>query len=199
MLGDQATLPMMAPDGFTGYPALQQLPQAEGLYLSFTGLTVDQLKAAGGSAAKLLDAYKAEYGPELTSSFALYGVAATQVILAAIEKSDGTRKSVTDAVFTGEGITIPADKSLDRQGGQDRPDDRGHHVPGHLDPADEGWQGDVPEGPAGRLRQGRIRVATRGQVPVQHPPPGLGVGPCPNRCGPLTSSQPSSPSVRPFQ
>ena len=112
VLGDQATLPMMAPDGFTGYPALQQLPQAEGLYLSFTGLTVDQLKAAGGSAAKLLDAYKAEYGSELTSSFALYGVAATQVILAAIEKSDGTRKSVTDAVFTGEGVAIPADKSL---------------------------------------------------------------------------------------
>ncbi len=36
----------------------------------------------------------------------------TQVILAAIEKSDGTRKSVTDAVFSGEGITIPADNSL---------------------------------------------------------------------------------------
>ncbi|WP_088319966.1 branched-chain amino acid ABC transporter substrate-binding protein [Kineosporia sp. R_H_3] len=112
VLGDNATLPMMAPDGFTGYPELQKLPQAEGLYLSFTGLTVDQLKAGGGAAAKLLDDYKAKYGKDLTSSFALYGVAATQVILAAIEKSDGTRKSVNDAVFTGEGITIPADKSL---------------------------------------------------------------------------------------
>ncbi|MFZ0158304.1 MAG: branched-chain amino acid ABC transporter substrate-binding protein [Kineosporiaceae bacterium] len=112
VMGDNKTVPLMAPDGFTGYPELQKLAQAEGLYLSFTGLTVDQLKAAGGSAAKLLDAYKAEYGKELTSSFALYGVTATQVILAAIEKSDGTRKGVTDAVFTGEGITIPADKSL---------------------------------------------------------------------------------------
>ncbi|MBI4942202.1 MAG: branched-chain amino acid ABC transporter substrate-binding protein [Actinobacteria bacterium] len=112
VLGDNATLPMMAPDGFTGYPELQKLPQAEGLYLSFTGLTVDQLKAGGGAAAKLLEDYKAKYGKDLTSSFALYGVAATQVILAAIEKSDGTRKSVNDAVFTGEGITIPADKSL---------------------------------------------------------------------------------------
>ena len=37
---------------------------------------------------------------------------ATQVILAGIEKSDGTRKGVTDAVFTGDGVTIPADKSL---------------------------------------------------------------------------------------
>ena len=34
---------------------------------------------------------------------------ALQVILAAIEKSDGTRKGVTDQVFSGAGITIPAD------------------------------------------------------------------------------------------
>ncbi|WP_088281400.1 branched-chain amino acid ABC transporter substrate-binding protein [Kineosporia sp. A_224] len=112
VLGDNATVPMMAPDGFTGYPELQKLPQAEGLYLSFTGLTVDQLKAGGGAAAKLLADYKTKYGKDLTSSFALYGVAATQVILAAIEKSDGTRKSVTEAVLSGDGITIPADKSV---------------------------------------------------------------------------------------
>ena len=35
-----------------------------------------------------------------------------QVILAAIEKSDGTRKGVTEAVLSGEGITIPADQSV---------------------------------------------------------------------------------------
>jgi branched-chain amino acid transport system substrate-binding protein len=112
VLGDQKTVPMMAPDGFTGYPELQKLPEGEGLYLSFTGLTVDQLKAAGGAAAKLLEAYKAKYGADLTTSFALYGVAATQVIVAAIAKSDGTRKSVTDAVLSGDGITIPAETSV---------------------------------------------------------------------------------------
>ena len=112
VLGDQKTMPMMAPDGFTGYPELQKMPEAEGLYLSFTGLTVDQLKAAGGTAAKLLADYKTKYGKELTSSFALYGVTAFQVILQAIEKSDGTRKGITDQVFGGSGIVIPADKSL---------------------------------------------------------------------------------------
>jgi branched-chain amino acid transport system substrate-binding protein len=112
VLGDQKTTPMMAPDGFTGYPDLQKLPEAEGLYLSFTGLTVDQLKQAGGTAAKLLESYKAKYGKDLTSSFALYGVTAFQVILQAIEKSDGTRKSVTDQVLAGSGVVIPADKSL---------------------------------------------------------------------------------------
>src|SRR5207253_1324743 len=57
---------------------------------------------------KLLDAYKAKYGADPRTNYALYGVAAVQVILAAIEKSDGTRKGVTDAVFSGAGITIPA-------------------------------------------------------------------------------------------
>jgi branched-chain amino acid transport system substrate-binding protein len=112
VLGDNTGVKLMAPDGFTGYPALQKLPQGEGLYLSFTGLTVDQLKVAGGSAAKLLTDYKAKYNSELATSFALYGVAAVQVLLAAIEKSDGTRKGVLDQVFSGAGVTIPADKAV---------------------------------------------------------------------------------------
>jgi branched-chain amino acid transport system substrate-binding protein len=112
VLGDNATgVKLMAPDGFTGYPELQKLPQGEGLYLSFTGLPVEQLKAAGGAAAKFLDDYKAKYGSEPTS-FAMYGVAAMQVIMAAIEKSDGTRAGVTNAVFSGDGITIAADKAI---------------------------------------------------------------------------------------
>lgn len=111
VLGDNTKVKLMAPDGFTGYPALQQLPQGEGTYLTFAGLSTDQLVAAGGAAKQLLDAYQAKYGAEPATSYALYGVAATQVILAAIEKSDGTRKGVRDAVFEGEGITIPAEES----------------------------------------------------------------------------------------
>ena len=111
VLGDNEAVKIIAPDGFTGYPELQKLPQGQGMYLSFAGLSNDQLRAAGGAAAKLLDDYKAKYGADPSTSFALYGVAAVQVILAAIEKSDGTRASVTNAVFSGEGITIPADKS----------------------------------------------------------------------------------------
>ena len=111
VLGDNTAVKMIAPDGFTGYPELQKLPQGQGMYLSFAGLSNDQLRAAGGAAAKLLDDYKAKYGADPSTSFALYGVAATQVILAAIEASDGTRAGVTNAVFSGAGITIPADKS----------------------------------------------------------------------------------------
>jgi branched-chain amino acid transport system substrate-binding protein len=59
-----------------------------------------------------VNAYKEKYGEDPVGSYPLYGVAAMQVILEAIAKSDGTRKGITDAVFSGEGITIPADKSV---------------------------------------------------------------------------------------
>ena len=42
----------------------------------------------------------------------LYGVQALQMILAAIEKSDGTRRGVRDQVFAGAGITIAADRAI---------------------------------------------------------------------------------------
>ena len=112
VLGKPTEFVMMAPDGFTGYPDLQALPEAEGLLLSFTGLSQASIVAAGGSAAEFVEAYKAKYGAAPVGSFSIYGGAALQVILAAIEKSDGTRKSITEAVFSGEGITIPADKSV---------------------------------------------------------------------------------------
>ena len=111
VMGDNTAVKLMGPDGFTGYPELNKLPEGQGMYLSFPGLTNQDLRAQGGAAAKLLDAYKAKYGSDPASSYALYGVAAVQVILDAIAKSDGTRKSVTDQVFSGSGITIPADVS----------------------------------------------------------------------------------------
>jgi len=98
---------LIGPDGFTGYEDFQKLPQGEGTYLTFAGLDASQLKAAGGKGSKLLEDYKAKYNKEPASSYVLYGVQALQVILAAIEKSDGTRKSVNEQVFK-TGISISA-------------------------------------------------------------------------------------------
>jgi len=112
VLGDNTKVKMLGPDGFTGYPALDKQPESQGMYLSFAGLSTDQLRALGGAGAKFLDAYKAQYGTDPPTNYALYGVAAVQVILAAIAQSDGTRKGVRDAVFEGAGITIPADQSM---------------------------------------------------------------------------------------
>jgi branched-chain amino acid transport system substrate-binding protein len=112
VLGDNKTVKTMVPDGFTGYPDFQKQPEAQGVYLTFAGLDQSTLVAEGGAGAKLVEAYKKKYGQEPASSYALYGVAAVQVILDAIAKSDGTRKSITEAVFSGDGITIPASESV---------------------------------------------------------------------------------------
>ncbi len=111
VLGDNDKVKVIAPDGFTGFPDLNKTPQAQGMYLTFAGLSIDQLLAAGGPGAKLVDAYKKQYGQAPSSNYALYGVAALQVILKAIEASDGTRKGVNDQVFT-KGITVPASESV---------------------------------------------------------------------------------------
>ena len=103
---------LFAPDGFTGYPDMLKLPESQGMYLTFAGLTYDELAKAGGAGVKLIDAYRQKYGKNPEGSYPLYGVAATQVILAAIAESDGTRKGVTEAVLSGDSVTIPADQSV---------------------------------------------------------------------------------------
>jgi branched-chain amino acid transport system substrate-binding protein len=111
VLGNNTVVKFMGPDGFTGYPQLNALPEAEGMYLSFAGLTSDLLPK-GGAGSKFLASYKKAYGKAPIGAYPIYGVAAVQVILAAIAKSNGTRKSVTLAVFSGAGITIPAGQSV---------------------------------------------------------------------------------------
>jgi branched-chain amino acid transport system substrate-binding protein len=113
VLGDNKTVPMMVPDGFTGYPDEDKLPQSQGEYLTFAGLSSDVLSKVKGPGADLLAAFKAKYGHPPAGSYPLYGVAAVQVILAAIAKSDGTRKSITSQVLgSGAGITIPQSQSV---------------------------------------------------------------------------------------
>ncbi len=111
VLGNNQGVKLMGPDGFAGYADLQALAQGEGMYLTFAGLSADQLVNAGGQTRDLLDAYAEEYPDAAITSYSLYGVAALQVILAAVASSDGTREGVRKAIFSGEGITIPAEDS----------------------------------------------------------------------------------------
>jgi branched-chain amino acid transport system substrate-binding protein len=112
VLGDNKKVKLIGPDGFTGYPDFDKLAEGEGTYLTFAGLDQSQLESAGGKGASLLNSYKQKYGSAPPSSYVLYGVQALQVILKAIESSDGTRKGVNDAVFGGSGIDIPAADSM---------------------------------------------------------------------------------------
>ncbi len=108
VLGDNTVVKLMAPDGFTGYPDFLALTEADGTYLSFTGLSID-LFPKGGAAEKFQKAYLKEYGKAPTSSFSVYGGAAMQAILDAISRSDGTRKSVFEKMKT---VNVPAKKSV---------------------------------------------------------------------------------------
>ncbi len=101
---------LIGPDGFTGYPEVQKLAEAQGMYLTFAGLPTDVLAQAGGEAQKFQTDFKAEYGHAPASNYAVYGAAAMQLILKAIAASDGTRKGVRDAAFSG--ITIDAASSV---------------------------------------------------------------------------------------
>lgn len=107
-LGDNTKVKFMMPDGFTGYPDFLALPEAEGTYLSFTGLTIDQFPK-GGAAESFQKAYQKEYKEAPTSSFSVYGAAAAQVILDAVARSNGTRKDVFQKMKT---VDIPAAKSV---------------------------------------------------------------------------------------
>lgn len=111
ILGDNQKVKVITPDGFVGYPDFLKQTESNGVYQTFPGLGLSDL-AKSPITGKFLADYKAKYGKDPDSPYALYGVQAVQVILAAIEKSDGTRKSVTSQVFSGAGITIPADKAI---------------------------------------------------------------------------------------
>lgn len=112
VLGDNTKVKFMAPDGWTGYPQFLSQSVSAGVYLSFAGLSLQPLEQAGGAGAKFIQAYKAKYNADPVGAYPLYGVAAIQSILQAIANSDGTRKGVRNAVFTGSGIDIPAAQSV---------------------------------------------------------------------------------------
>jgi len=116
VLGDNTVFPSMAPDGFSGYPVLRDMPEAEGLWMTFAGKSLDGIKKDGGKAGAFIEAYTAKYGHEPNSSYAVYGGVAMQVIMKAIAASDGTRKGVLDAVFSGEQICLTAEESVSGMG-----------------------------------------------------------------------------------
>ena len=110
-LGDNEAVKLLVPDGFVGYPDFTALPQAAGAYLTYPGLPTATVTAQSSVAAKFLADFEARYGHAPRgdyTGYALYAVQALQIVLAAIERSDGSRQSVRDAVFTGTGIVVPA-------------------------------------------------------------------------------------------
>jgi branched-chain amino acid transport system substrate-binding protein len=105
ILGDNTGSPdsgvmLFLPDGFTTDSVFKRseggTPNARGAYFSVAGVGIDQYK---GAALEFIDGFKATLGGKAVDPYAILGAQAAQVMLGAIEKSDGTRASVIDEVF----------------------------------------------------------------------------------------------------
>ncbi len=112
VLGDNRAVRLLAPYDFLGSPGAAALPEAQGAAVPGMGWSLDQLVRVSPEAAALVQSYRTRYGEAPASAESLYAVAALQVVLAAIEGSDGTRAGVTDQIFGGRGITIPKEISV---------------------------------------------------------------------------------------
>ena len=100
VLGDNTKVKLMLPDGFTTDAIFDRAeggtPNAKGAYFSVAGVGIDKYT---GAAKTFIDGFKSQLGGKPVDPYAILGAQAAQVLLNAIEKSDGTRSSVIDNVF----------------------------------------------------------------------------------------------------
>ena len=100
MLGDNKKVLLMLPDGFTTDAVFQRseggTPNANGAFFSVAGVGIDKYK---GAALKFIDGFKGELNGKPVDPYAILGAQAGQVLLDAIERSDGSRSSVIEEVF----------------------------------------------------------------------------------------------------
>ena len=89
---------LLVTDGFTPVPLFvkQAGPAARDVYMSLTGLVTEHLPAAGAGFAERFA--RTQAGKPVEPS-AIYAAQATIVLLDAIARSDGTRRSVVDELF----------------------------------------------------------------------------------------------------
>ena len=147
---NNGTVKLIAPDGFTGYPTVQELAEAQGMYITFAGLPARRWSRPVAPAPSSSNDFKAKYGHDPASAYAIYGAAAMQFILAAIAESDGTRKGVRDAAFSRQDHH-PRRGVGHRQGDQHRPETGDVTVRDMSIQLMTGQRGDLPQGLAGRL------------------------------------------------
>jgi branched-chain amino acid transport system substrate-binding protein len=99
VLGNNTKVKLLAPDGFaqTSTITLSGANNAEGMYMSASTLPTSQLKGPG---KKFLSGFKkAQKISGDLQPYAIYAAQAAEVVYQAIAKSNGSRPSVTSALF----------------------------------------------------------------------------------------------------
>jgi branched-chain amino acid transport system substrate-binding protein len=98
VMGDNEKVKLLAPDGFTTQQTIDEAKDASaGMYMSVVGQPID---AFTGKAKEFADKFAADYlNGKPIDPYAIYGAAAADVVLTAIEQSDGTRGDVIAKMF----------------------------------------------------------------------------------------------------
>ena len=88
------------PDGFTTDAIFKRseggTPNAKGAYFSVAGVGIDKYK---GAALTFINGFKSKIGGRPVEPYSILGAQAAQVLLDAIDRSDGSRSSVIDEVY----------------------------------------------------------------------------------------------------
>ena len=92
---------LFAPDGFTTQQTIDDTgPASEGMFMSVAGVPVDEFQ---GAAKEFGDAFQSEFlDGKPIDPYAVYGAQSAQILLDAIEASDGTRADVIAKMFETE-------------------------------------------------------------------------------------------------
>lgn len=112
ILGDNNTVKLFGGQGFSGSKELQEMREAQGMYTGFSGYAAADVQYRVGPGGQFFDAFKERYGVHATSNYLVTALQSLQLIMKAIERSDGTRRSVRDQVFSGDGFTIDGDEAF---------------------------------------------------------------------------------------
>jgi branched-chain amino acid transport system substrate-binding protein len=100
ILGSNEQVKLMLPDGFTTDAVFDRsqggTPNAKGAFFSVAGVGIDKYK---GAALTFINGFKSTLKGKPVDPYAILGAQAAQVLLNAIEKSDGTRSDVIAKVF----------------------------------------------------------------------------------------------------
>jgi DNA-binding SARP family transcriptional activator/ABC-type branched-subunit amino acid transport system substrate-binding protein len=93
-----SSVDLLAPDGLTPLPLFveQAGPAALGTYVAAAGIVTDHLPPAG---TRFVARFGQTQPGVAVQPYAVYAAQATEVLLAAIARSDGTRPSVVDELF----------------------------------------------------------------------------------------------------
>jgi len=88
---------LLAPDGFTTQQTIDEAGKsAAGMFMSVAGVPIDEFKGKGAEFAK---GFKPTLGGKEIDPYAIYGAQAADVLLSAIENSDGTRQGIIQQLF----------------------------------------------------------------------------------------------------